>query len=59
MDETDIGRVKEGQKAVITLDAYLMALYEGGRIHYEDLLTKSQDPEAIIQKLQETGKKRR
>jgi len=44
---------------MITLDAYLMALYQAGKISYEDLITKSQDPESIVQKLEETQRKKR
>jgi twitching motility protein PilT len=46
--------IQTGAKyGMITLDAHLMALYQAGRIQYEDLITKSQDPESIVQKLQE------
>jgi hypothetical protein len=31
-----------------------MALYQAGRISYEDLITKSQDPESVVLKLEET-----
>jgi len=52
--------IQTGAKyGMITLDAHLMALYEAGVIRYEDLITKAQDPQTIVQKLQETGKKRR
>jgi twitching motility protein PilT len=37
---------------MMTLDAHLMALYERGMIAYEDLITKCQDPEAIVQRLE-------
>ncbi len=38
---------------------HLMLLYESGQITYEDLITKSQDPGSLIQKLEErAGKKR-
>ena len=40
---------------MMTLDAHLMALYEKGLIGYEDLITKSQDPEAVYQKLEASG----
>ncbi|MBU1694519.1 MAG: type IV pilus twitching motility protein PilT [Verrucomicrobia bacterium] len=40
---------------MMTLDAHLMALYERGLIGYEDLITKSQDPEAVYQKLEASG----
>lgn len=46
--------IQTGAKyGMITLDAHLMALYEAGRIRYEDLITKSQDPDSIVQKLNE------
>ena len=37
---------------MITLDAHLMALYEKGVVSYEDLITKCQDPESVMEKLQ-------
>ncbi len=37
---------------MMTLDAHLMALYERGMISYEDLITKCQDQDAIVQKLE-------
>ncbi len=52
--------IQTGAKyGMITMDAYLMALYEAGQIGYEDLLTKSQDPAGVVQKLQESTGKRR
>ena len=52
--------IQTGAKhGMITMDAHLMALYEAGEINYEDLITKAQDPDSIVQRLQEpTGKKR-
>jgi twitching motility protein PilT len=55
--------IQTGAKyGMTTLDNHLMALYQAGRIHYEDLVTKAQDPESVIQKLNEmaadTKKKR-
>ena len=51
--------IQTGAKyGMITLDTHLMALYQAGRIGYEDLITKAQDPDGLIQKLQETGKKK-
>jgi twitching motility protein PilT len=52
--------IQTGAKyGMITLDAHLMSLYQAGIIGYEDLITKSQDPEGVVQRLQEmTGKKR-
>ncbi len=52
--------IQTGAKwGMVTLDAHLMTLYESGLIEYEDLITKAQDPEAIINKLQGTGTRRR
>jgi twitching motility protein PilT len=48
-----------GKWGMITLDAHLMSLYENGLITYEDLVTKSQDPDSIVQKLQDEAGKRR
>ncbi len=46
--------IQTGAKwGMITLDAHLMALYQAGRITYEDLITKSQDPESVVLKLEE------
>ena len=48
--------IQTGAKyGMITLDAHLMALYQAGQIRYEDLITKSQDPDSVVQKLQEQG----
>jgi Tfp pilus assembly ATPase PilU len=44
---------------MITLDSHLMALYQAGRIHYEDLITKAQDPDTIVEKLKEMGGKKK
>jgi len=35
---------------MMTLDSHLLALYEQGYINYEDLITKCQDPEDVLQK---------
>ena len=52
--------IQTGAKwGMITLDAYLMALYQAGKIKYEDLITKSQDPESIVMKLEEGQRKRK
>jgi twitching motility protein PilT len=52
--------IQTGAKwGMITLDAHLMALYEAGKISYEDLITKAQDPESIVVKLEETHRKKR
>ncbi|MBN1269616.1 MAG: type IV pilus twitching motility protein PilT [Kiritimatiellae bacterium] len=40
---------------MMTLDAHLLALYERGLINYEDVVTKCQDPEAMLQKLEGVG----
>jgi twitching motility protein PilT len=37
---------------MMTLDAHMLALYEEGKIGREDLINKSQDIEAVMQKLQ-------
>jgi twitching motility protein PilT len=51
--------IQTGAKyGMITLDAHMMALYRAGQIRYEDLITKAQDPEMIVQKLREEGAKR-
>ncbi len=50
--------IQTGAKyGMMTLDSHLMALYQAGRIRYEDLITKAQDSAAIIQKLQDSGGK--
>ncbi len=36
-----------------TLDSHLMALYAAGKIHYEDLITKSRDPDSVVEKLKQ------
>ena len=43
-----------------TLDSSLMTLYERGMITYGDLITKAQDPQAIVARLQEeqTGRRK-
>ena len=43
-----------------TLDASLLVLYERGMITYGDLITKAQDPQAIVARLQEeqTGRRK-
>ncbi|MCG2678875.1 MAG: type IV pilus twitching motility protein PilT [Kiritimatiellae bacterium] len=52
--------IQTGAKwGMVTLDAHLMTLYEAGLITYEDLITKAQDPEAIINKLQGVGARKR
>ncbi len=52
--------IQTGAKwGMITLDAHLMALYQAGRISYEDLITKSQDPESIVLKLEENQRSKK
>ena len=52
--------IQTGAKhGMITLDAHLMALYRAGQIRYEDLITKAQDAEMVVQKLREDGAKKR
>lgn len=53
--------IQTGAKyGMITLDTHLLALYQAGQIKYEDLITKAQDPDALVQKLHEAagGKKK-
>ena len=38
-----------------TLDAHLTALFKAGLIANEELITKSQDPDSVVQKLKEEG----
>ena len=35
---------------MMTLDSHLLALYEQGYISYEDLITKCQDPDDVLEK---------
>ncbi len=52
--------IQTGAKyGMITLDAHLLALYRAGQIRYEDLITKAQDPELIVQKLHEESSQKR
>jgi twitching motility protein PilT len=53
--------IQTGAKfGMVTLDANLMSLYERGLISYGDLITKAQDPQSILQKMQEEqGTKKR
>ena len=37
---------------MVTLDTHLLALYQEGIISYEDVITKAQDPDGVLQKLQ-------
>jgi twitching motility protein PilT len=53
--------IQTGAKyGMVTLDSNLMALYERGLISYGDLITKAQDPQSILAKMQEEqgGRKR-
>jgi twitching motility protein PilT len=36
---------------MMTLDAHLVSLFERGLISYEDVITKAQDADAVMQKL--------
>jgi twitching motility protein PilT len=52
--------IQTGAKfGMVTLDANLMVLYEKGLISYGDLVTKAQDPQSILAKMQgeQTGRK--
>lgn len=49
-----------GRMGMVTLDDHLLQLYTSNLIRYEDLITKSQDTDGVMQKLQElSGKKKR
>ena len=46
--------IQTGAKnGMVTLDSHLLDLYLKGLIHYEDLITKAQDPDTLILQLQE------
>ena len=46
--------IQTGAKfGMITLDASLLDLYLAGKISYDDLITKSQDPDTVVQRLKE------
>ncbi len=52
--------IQTGAKwGMVTLDSHLLTLYESGLINFEDVITKAQDPDAIISKIQGTGAKKR
>jgi len=52
--------IQTGAKyGMISLDAHLMELYLNGLISYDDLVTKSQDPDTLVQKLKEELQSRR
>jgi Tfp pilus assembly pilus retraction ATPase PilT len=38
---------------MMTLDTSLTNLYKEGLISYEELITKAQDPDSVVQKLKE------
>ncbi len=48
-----------GRLGMFTLDSHLWDLYQAGIISYEDLITKSQDPEGVAQKMAELNARRR
>ncbi len=48
-----------GRLGMFTLDSHLWDLYQAGIIGYDDLITKSQDPESLSQKLAEANARRR
>ena len=51
-----LSEIQTGAKrGMVTLDASLMALFHGGHIGYEDLITKAQDPDTVVAKLKEHG----
>ncbi len=46
--------IQTGSKfGMVSLDTHLLNLYTSGIISYEDLITKSKDPDTIVQKLKE------
>ena len=46
--------IQTGAKfGMVTLDSHLMGLYMDGKISYEDLITKAQDPDTVVQKLKQ------
>ncbi len=46
--------IQTGTKfGMISLDTHLMNLYQAGIIGYDDLITKSKDPDTIVEKLKE------
>jgi twitching motility protein PilT len=52
--------IQTGAKfGMVTLDANLLSLYERGLISYGDLITKAQDPQAILNRLQGEDANRR
>lgn len=52
--------IQTGAKyGMITLDAHLLALYQANMITYEDMITKSQDPQGLIQRLEEAANKKK
>jgi twitching motility protein PilT len=51
--------IQTGAKyGMITLDSHLMGLYQANQISYDDLVTKAQDPESVVMKLQESGQRK-
>ena len=51
--------IQTGAKfGMTTLDSHLLELYLDGRIHYDDLITKSQDADTVVAKLKEELKAR-
>jgi twitching motility protein PilT len=52
--------IQTGAKyGMATLDANLMELYERGKISYGDLITKAQDPQSMVAKLQGADARKR
>jgi twitching motility protein PilT len=52
--------IQTGAKyGMITLDTHLMALYRANQIAYDDLITKAQDPESVVQKLEEDSRRKK
>ncbi len=51
--------IQTGAKyGMVTLDSHLLGLYMDGKISYEDLITKAQDPDTVVQKMKQDLNKR-
>ena len=52
--------IQTGAKyGMVALDTSLLDLYNAGKISYDELITKSQDPDTVVQKLREIQQGRR
>lgn len=51
--------IQTGAKfGMVTLDSNLMELYSAGKISYDELITKAQDPDTVVQKLRDIQERR-